>query len=156
LHRHPLVIGIACALALAGAPSAQADSSIAFSASDSLSVSMAKLSDSVANASTSSSPGDHQAEGDYRVIDVAEIADRPGLLRVRLQPLPEGREGAIDLTLPRQAADAGHVAPGGVVTAVPRPYGIEFATGPAREAFFLALDDAWMHEMRTRPVTAGS
>lgn len=147
----------AAALACAAAAPARADSMSASSASsDSVSASMAGLSDSLTDSSASSSPGQHRAEGDYRVIDVAEVPDRPGLLRLHLQPLPETREGTVDLTLPRAAAAAGHVDKGSVVTALARPYGIEFATGATHEAFFLALDDAWMQEMRSNPVTSGS
>jgi len=155
MNRLPLHFA-AAALACAAILPAHADSMSASSASDSVSTSMAGLSDSVANSSTSSSPGQHRAEGDYRVIDVAEVPDRPGLLRLHLQPLPEDREGTVDLTLPREAVAAGHVAQGGVVTALPRPYGIEFATGTPHQAFFLALDDTWMREMRSNPVASGS
>ena len=78
---------VACVAALP----AHAESSIASSASDSLSTSMAKLSDSLANSSTSSSPGQHQAKGDYKVIEVAELEGRPGMLRLRLEPLVPAR-----------------------------------------------------------------
>jgi hypothetical protein len=148
---------IAALLACVAAAPAYADSSIASSASDSLSTSMAKLSDSLSNSSTSSSPGQHQAKGDYKVIDVAELEGRPGMLRLRLQPLvPAQQGGEVQLVLPRQAAEAGHVARDTVVSALERPYGIAFAAGPRHEAFFLALDDAWVHELRTNPVTVGS
>jgi hypothetical protein len=153
MDRLNLCLAAAALLGAAALP-AHADSFSASSASDSVSTSMAGLSDSIANSSTSSSPGQHRAEGDYRVIDVAEVPGRPGMLRVHLQPLPEGREGAVDLTLPREAAAAGHVDKGGVVTALPREYGIEFATGTPHRAFFLALDDTWMREMRSNPVPA--
>jgi hypothetical protein len=155
MNRLPLhLAGLALASAISLPTSA--DSLSASTASDSLSTSMAGLSDSVSNSSTSASPGQHRADGDYRVIDVAEVPDRPGLLRLHLQPLAQGVDGTVDLTLPREAVAAGHVAQGGVVSALPRPYGIEFATGTPHAAFFLALDDAWMREMRSTPVGAGS
>ena len=53
------------------------------------------------------------------------------------------------LTLPRQAAANGHVAKDAIVTAMQRPYGIEFAAGDKHEAFFLALADDWAAEMKT-------
>ena len=144
---------VACVAALP----AHAESSIASSASDSISTTFGKLSDSLSNSSTSSSPGDHQAKGDYKVIDVAEVDGRPGMLRLRLQPFPEGRaDGEVQLVLPRQAADAGHIGRDAIVTALERPYGIEFATGAKHEAFFLALADDWMRELKTNPVTVGS
>jgi hypothetical protein len=145
-------------LACVAAAPAFADSSIASSASDSISTSFAKISDSLSNSSASSSPGQHQAKGDYKVIDVAEIEGRPGMLRLRLAPLaPEQQGGEVQLVLPRQAAAAGNVAKDGIVTALERPYGVEFAiAGPAHEAFFLALDDEWARELRTNAVTVGS
>jgi hypothetical protein len=144
-------------LACVAAGPAFAESSVASSVSDSISTSFAKISDSLANSSASSSPGQHQAKGDYKVIDVAQVEGRPGLLRLRLAPLqPAEQGGEVQLTLPREAAEAGHVAKDGVVTALERPYGIAFATGPAHEAFFLALEDDWMRELRTNAVTVGS
>jgi len=151
------VVALAAFLACVAAAPAFADSSIASSASDSISTSFAKLSDSLSNSSASSSPGQHQAKGDYKVIDVAEVDGRPNMLRLRLQPLePAQQGGEVQLVLPRQAAEAGHVARDTVVSALERPYGVAFATSPQHEAFFLALDDAWARELRTNAVTLGS
>jgi hypothetical protein len=154
LKSTPALVLAACA---AAALPAHAESSIASSASDSISTTFGKLSDSLSNSSTSSSPGDHQAKGDYKVIDVAEAEGRPGMLRLRLQPFPEGRaDGEVQLVLPREAAEAGHVARDAIVTAFERPYGVEFAAGAKHEAFFLALADDWMRELKTNVVTVGS
>ena len=151
------VATLAALLACVATAPAFADSSIASSASDSVSTSFAKLSDSLSDSSASSSPGQHQAKGDYKVIDVAEVEGRPGMLRLRLQPLvPADQGGEVQLVLPRQAAEAGHVAKDAVVSALERPYGIAFASSPQHEAFFLALDDAWERELRTNAVTVGS
>ena len=153
----PSAAVLAALLACVAAAPAHADSSIASSASDSISTSFAKLSDSLSDSSTSSSPGQHQAKGDSKVIDVAEVDGRPGMLLLRLQPLvPADQGGEVQLVLPRQAAEAGHVAKDTVVSALERPYGIAFATSPQHEAFFLALDDAWARELRTNPVSVGS
>ena len=153
----PSVAALAALLACVAAAPAHADSSIASSASESISTSFAKLSDSISNTSASSSPGQHQAKGDYKVIEVAEVEGRPGMLRLRLQPLEPARQGGeVQLVLPRQAAEAGHVAQDAVVSALERPYGVAFATHPAHEAFFLALDDEWMRELRTNAVSVGS
>jgi len=153
----PSAVALAALLACVAAAPAHADSSIASSASESISTSFAKLSDSLSNSSASSSPGQHQAKGDYKVIEVAEVDGRPGMLRLRLQPLePAVQGGEVQLVLPRQAAEAGHVAQDAVVSALERPYGVAFATHPAHEAFFLALDDEWMRELRTNAVSVGS
>jgi hypothetical protein len=137
---------------LAAAVPCFAESSIASSASDSVSVSLAKISDSISNSSQSSSNRDNRnAQGDYKVIDVAEVAGRPGMVQLHLQPLAQGDDFL--LTLPRQAAANGHVENGGIVTALQRPYGIEFATGEPHAAFFLALTDDWARELKTAPLT---
>jgi hypothetical protein len=139
------------ALAAAALP-CFAESSVASMASDSLSVSSAKISDSISNSSQSSSQRDaRNAQGDYKVIEVAEVAGRPGMLQLHLQPLAQGEDFL--LTLPRQAAANGHVAKDAVVTALQRPYGIEFATGEPHAAFFLALADDWAQELKTSPLT---
>jgi hypothetical protein len=136
---------------LAAAVPCFAESSVASSASDSVSVSLAKISDSISNSSQSSSNRDaRNAQGDYKVIDVAEVAGRPGMVQLHLQPLAEGEDFL--LTLPRQAAANGHVEKNGIVTALQRPYGIEFATTQPRAAFFLALADDVVRDTKMAPV----
>jgi hypothetical protein len=139
------------------APPCRAESSVTSFASDSLSQSSASISDSITGSSHASSPDNKQAEGDYKVLDVAELADRPGMLRLRLQPVaaaaPAAEDGTIFLTLPRAAAEHGGVAPGTVVTAMRRPYGIAFASGQPHAAFFLALDDAWARDTKAAPLS---
>ena len=135
-------------LAVAAALPCMAESSIASSASDSLSVSSAKISDSISNSSQSSSQRDaRNAQGDYKVIDVAAVEGRPGMVQLRLHALAQDDEFL--LTLPREAAANGHVAKDAIVTAMQRPYGIEFATGQEHAAFFLALADDWANELKT-------
>ncbi len=140
-------------LAAALAPPALAES-IASSASSAGSASVGSLSDSITGSSRSSSGETKVAAGDYRVIDVAERADRPGMLQLRLQATARDDEaGALWLTLPRQALAARGLAAGDLVHARQRPYGLEFAHAPAGEAFFLVLADDWHRELAPRPVT---
>ncbi len=127
---------LSCAAPLA----ALAASSAASSVSDSLTQSSASISDSLTDSSHSSSPANRQAQGDYKVIDVAEVAGQPGCEELYLR-------------LPRTAADQGHVGNGAIVTALQRPYGIEFAANQPRAAFFLALADDVVREMKLTPVT---
>ena len=131
---------------------AYADSS-ASSASDSVSDSVGSLSDSLKNSSNSSS-GDHRmAAGDYRVIDVAQAAGRPGMMQARLQAITGKDE--FTLVLPRAAAERGALVPGQIVTAEQRPYGMEFAAaahGQPQAAFFLVLNDDWQRELPAKPV----
>lgn len=133
----------------------QAESSFASSVSDSLSRSSGSISDSLHGSSNASSPDNRQVKGDYKVIDVAEVADRPGLVQLRLQPVAMADAPArqeVLLWVPREAAEKGHAGNGAIVTAMQRPYGIEFANGRSHEAFFLALADDWSRETRSTPL----
>jgi hypothetical protein len=131
--------------------------SLASSASSAGSASVGSLSDSIGGSSKSSSPDNKVAEGDYRVIDVAEAAGRPGMLRLQLQAAQaRDDDGQIWLTLPQLALAQQPISLGDIVSARHRPYGIEFARGaqaaPEREAFFLVLADDWLGELAPRAV----
>jgi hypothetical protein len=141
---------LACATPL----SCLAESSAASSISDSVSQLSGSVSDSLKGSSHSSSPDDKQVKGDYKVTDVAEVADKPGFVELHLQPVATGAAAGAEvyLTLPRAAADQGHVAVGATVTALQRPYGIEFATTQPRTAFFLALADDVARDMKMAAV----
>ncbi len=131
-----------------------AASSAASSVSDSLTQSSGSVSDSLKDSSHSSSPDNKQAQGDFQVIDVAEVADRPDYVELHLQPVATNKDGAeMYLRLPRVAAEQGHVGNGAIVTALQRPYGIEFAANQPRAAFFLALADDVVRDMKLAPVT---
>ena len=137
-------------LACAAPLTCLAASSVGSSVSDSLTESSGSVSDSLKGSSHSSSPDNKQVKGDYKVIDMAEVADRPGYVELHLQPVAAGDE--IYLRVPRVAADKGHVANGAIVTAMQRPYGIEFAANQPRAAFFLALADDYVRDMKMAPV----
>ncbi|MCK9684951.1 hypothetical protein [Scleromatobacter humisilvae] len=131
-----------------------AASSAASSVSDSLTQSSASISNSLTDSSHSSSPDNKQAQGDFQVIDVAEVAGQPGVVELHLMPVATNTKGAeMYLRLPRVAADQGHVDTGAIVTALQRPYGIEFAANQPRAAFFLALADDVVRDMKLTPVT---
>jgi hypothetical protein len=152
---YPLSTLAPAALLLAAcvaSPLAQAASSAASSASDSVSTSVGSSSTSIQKSSDGSSRATGVAAGDYRVIDVAQAADRPGQLRVRLQALADdSADGALVLTLPQQAVAQAPLAQGQVVSALQRPYGVAFARQGTE--FFLVLHDDWFRELGTRPVT---
>ena len=126
-----------------------AASSAASSLSDSLTQSSGSVSDSLKGSSHSSSPDDKQVKGDYKVTDVAEVDGQPGFVELHLQPVATGAGIEVYVKVPRAAAETGHVAAGALVTAMQRPYGIEFAAGEQHAAFFLALADDWAAEMKT-------
>lgn len=135
-------------LATAAGP-AGAASSTSSAASEGASASVGSLSTSIEQSSVSSSRGDKVADGDYTVVDVAAAQARPGQLRLTLQ-----RQGlTLFLYVPQEAVRQGGVAAGQVVAARQRPFGVEFAAGEPRRAFFLALHDGWLPELQTRAVT---
>jgi hypothetical protein len=141
-------------LACAAPLSCLAESSVTSVVSDSFSRSSGSISDSITGSSKSSSPDNKQVKGDYKVIDMAEVTARPGMVQLRLQKVAAtaGADDDVFLLLPRAAADQGHVAKDAVVTALQRPYGIEFASGQPHAAFFLALADDYMRDMKMAPV----
>lgn len=132
------------------AVAAQAGSS---SASSAASESIGSSSTSIEKSSDSSSPKDKFAQGQYKVIAMAEMARRPNMIRVRLQALT--REHEFFLILPRQAAERGQLAAGEIVEVAQRPYGLAFTsvnTTADASPFFLVLDDDWQRELKSRPV----
>ena len=111
-------------------------------------------SDSLRSSSVSSDDDRAAAiDGEYRVAAVDPIEGRPGMMRLTMDPLAaaDGR-GRIELDLPDRALGEQPILPGDTVAAQHRPYGVEFARGATREAFFLVLADDWSRDMATRPV----
>ena len=130
-----------------------AASSTASSASDSVSTSVGSISGSIQKSSDSSSKTTDVAEGDYKIIDMAAVAERPGTVRMKLQAVVDrGADGEFFLYLPQEVVAQANLAQGGVVTARQRPYGLEFADGQTRQAFFLVLSDDWYRELQTTAV----
>lgn len=149
----PSALAAAVLLALAAGAShaeslAQSASSAGSSASSAGSASLRESSDS--------SSGNKVADGDYRVIEVAERAERPGTLRLTLRATEAqgGRHAEWLLDLPRQALGERRLVVGDLVNARQRAYGIEFAhaaaAGRGREPFFLVLADDWYREIDPR------
>ena len=130
-----------------------AASSAASSASDSLSTSVGSISGSIQKSSDSSSKANGVAEGDYKIIDIAVVPERPGTVRMKLQALvDDAADREFFLYLPQKAFDQGHLSPGGIVTARKRPYGAEFANRDTRQVFFLVLNDDWYRELQANAV----
>lgn len=141
------------ALLLALASTACLAESLGFaasSASSAGSASVGSLSDSFRGSSNSSSRKNDVAEGDYRLIEVAQAPDRPQLLRLTLQ---QGDAAPVTLDVPPAALAQRALAAGDAVRATHRPYGVEFAYADTRTAFFLALDDDWKRELGPHALT---
>jgi hypothetical protein len=143
-----LLVGAFALPALAGSlvTSAAAGGSSASSAASS-------ASESSKDSSTSSSTNNRVAEGPYKIVDRVAVADRPGMVQLRLQALADaGPAGAFLLVLPAQTADQSRLAAGQTVTARQRAYGTEFAHADTAKAFFLVLSDGWSRELVSNPV----
>lgn len=140
------------ALGLAAVLPARAES-FASSASSAASQSVGSSSTSLQGSSNSSTGNDKQAvNGRYEVEQVLAVAGQPGRVRLAMKSLD--REGeTLVLELPAQTAEGALVGTGSVVTATPRPYGVQFARADQAEPFFLVVEDAWMNELPSRPVT---
>ena len=148
------------ALLLAAAGPALAESlatsasSAASSASSAGSASLRGSSDSIKGSSDSSRSDEQVAEGDYRVAAVASVEGRYGMLRLMLEPqATSGNAGGFTLDLPQRALGERPLVPGDIVSAYHRPYGLEFARGGTRDAFFLVLADDWHRDLQTRVIT---
>lgn len=147
-----LPLAAVIAMAFACVP-AQADPTS--SASSLASQSVGSSSTSIEKSSDSSSGDKKVAQGQYQVIDIAAIAEQPGMMRVHLQAASPGATQDVFLLIPRQAADRGQLVAGQIVEAQDRPYGLAFAAVEntvAAAPFFLVLDDQWHRELSSRPV----
>jgi hypothetical protein len=132
----------------------QAASSTASSASDSASSATSSASDSLKTSSNGSSKATTAVtDGDYKVIEVAALTDRPGTVRIKLQAVADpGADSEFFLYLPQQIIDKSSLGAGHIVAARQRPYGVEFARGDTRQAFFLVLDDAAYRDLKSNAV----
>jgi hypothetical protein len=146
----------AAGLVLSASLPALAASSTASSASEGASSAASSGSKSLEASSGSSTKGDKVAAGDYRIIDVAAAADRPGMVRVHLQAAVESAalnaDDSFYLVLPEHAFEKSQLAAGQKVTARQHAYGLEFASQQTQQAFFLVLSDEWYRELDSRAV----
>jgi hypothetical protein len=152
MNRLPSRLACLALLSLAALAPAHAESS-ASSASSAGSASVGSLSESIRGSSNSSSRTTQAAAGDYRIVAIADATDRPGALQLTLQSVERpGEDGRFDLIVPQAALAPHGAAPGEIVAVKPRPYGLEFARGATREAFFLVLADDWHGQLDSRAV----
>ena len=85
---------------------------------------------------------------------MAEVAGQPGFVELHLQPVAGNRSAARSTcAAARRPPTRATSANGAIVTALQRPYGIEFAANQPRAAFFLALADDVVRDMKMAPVT---
>ena len=160
MHANPRALPRLATLALllgAAALPVLAASSASSASSDSASTSVGRSSTSIQNSSDSSSGGEKKvADGDYRIIEVADAPARAGTVRLKLLPVADQakKDGEFFLYMPQEAFDQSRLDRGSVVTAKARPYGLEFATGASpKRPFFLVLADQWFRELQTKVVS---
>ncbi|MBL0729206.1 hypothetical protein JI745_15930 [Piscinibacter sp. HJYY11] len=149
-----LATALALCLGSAALP-AFASSTAASSASEGVSASVGSVSTSFEKSSDASSKKDKTAAGDYKVTDVAAVAERPGTVRLTLAPVAADAKAddSFYLYVPEQVVARDPVAAGQVITAKPRAYGVEFAKADTGRAFFLVMHDAWHRELQSNAVT---
>ena len=148
---------LALLLAAAGVP-AWAASSASSAVSDSITTSIGSVSNSIQKSSDSSSGKDEKvAEGDYKIVEVAAAPARPGTVRLKLQPVVDGaaagKGGEFFLFMPQEAFEQSRLGPGHVVTAKPRPYGLQFTQAASQKVFFLVMEDEQYRELQTKVVS---
>ena len=122
------------------------------SASSAASDSVGSVSDSFRGSSNSSSNDRHAANGHYEIQQVLAVAGQPGRVQLALKSLDRDGE-TLTLELPQLTLARAQLGSGDVITATPRPYGTQFAVAASNEAFFLVVQDAWLNELPSRPVT---
>lgn len=114
LHPRLLLSALVLSLGAVCLP-AHASSTAASSAVDSASSTASSASDSLGKSSTSSSPGNDVADGDYRVIDLADAADRPGVVRLTLQGVTVPGQPQFELFLPKTTLAQAQLGTGALV-----------------------------------------
>ncbi|MDB5745594.1 MAG: hypothetical protein JWP72_442 [Massilia sp.] len=136
---------------------AQAASTAASSASSAGSNLSGSVSDSIGASSNSSGNDDRVAAGQYQVIGIAQAPAKADTTRMTLRATAAaaGAKAAREfyLDVPNRALAARRVAAGDMVQVNERVYGYEFAHADTNKAFFLALQDAWYHELGSHKVT---
>jgi hypothetical protein len=154
---HHLLPLAACLFSAAAWSASEAGSS-ASSATSAASNSIGASSASLTTSSNSSSKDNKVAAGDYTIIELVQ-ADEAGAgpaakarLTLRAVRGEDGARAEFVLLLPPQTVAQARLARGDTITVRQRPYGLELAGGPARQAFFLVLDDAWHRELASTAV----
>lgn len=149
LNKTTLSWATALALGLVALP-ALADSTS--SASSTASASVGSSSTSLETSSNSSTGKRQVAQGTYTLVDMVAVADKPDLMRLRLQGNAAEQTPEFFLLVPRLVVQQAQLTTGQTVQAEQRSYGMAFSAA-GTSPFFLVLDDAVHRELESRPVT---
>lgn len=146
-----LLLGALALPAAAGSTASSASSDGSSASADGSSTSLETSSDG--------SSGDEKkvADGDYRIIEVADAPARAGTVRLKLHAVADeaasvAKKNEFFLYMPQEAYEQSRLGQGSVVTAKARSYGLEFADKAAKKPFFLVLADEWFRELQTKVV----
>lgn len=148
----PIRLRLACLAAVAGMTFHAHAESFTSAASSAGSASSGSVSTSLKSSSHSSTDDEKTANGDYRIVDVAQAPDHADHLRVTM--VSDESQQRIALDLPANVFAKQGLGPGDLVHAQPRAYGFEFAHADTREPFYLVLSDDWQGELAPRPVVS--
>ncbi|ALF90654.1 MULTISPECIES: hypothetical protein [Ralstonia solanacearum species complex] len=146
----PIRLRLACLAAAAGMTFHAHAESFTSAASSAGSASSGSVSTSLKSSSHSSTDDEKTANGDYRIVDVAQAPDHADHLRVTM--VSDESQQRIALDLPAAVFTQQGLGRGDYVHAERRVYGFEFARKDTREAFYLVLADNWHDELAPRPV----
>jgi hypothetical protein len=122
------------------------------SASVASGASVGSSSTSLETSSNSSTGKNQVAQGAYTLVDMVAVADKPDLLRLRLQGKAPTQTQEFFLLVPRQVVQQAQLVTGQTVHAEQRAYGLAFST-PDTSPFFLVLDDEVHRGLESRPVS---
>ncbi|ROH76585.1 DUF2145 domain-containing protein [Lonsdalea populi] len=122
--------------------------SSASSASSAESASRGSVSDSLSGSNDSSEDDEKTSGGNYQIFNVGDTPNRTGCRRVTLQGNNTRRNLVLDL--PLAVFDKQGLEAGDAMLAQQRVYGLEFAHGDTRKAFYLVLADHWHDDLAAR------
>lgn len=149
LFRTTLFLATAISLGSSALP-ALADSTS--SASSAASTSVGSSSTSLETSSNSSTGKNQVAQGAYTLLDMVAVADKPAMVRLRLQGNVATHTPEFFLLVPRLVVQQAQLVAGQTIQAEQRAYGMAFSAAGI-SPFFLVLDDAVHRELESRPVT---
>lgn len=156
----PARAGLGTALMLGMAGVACAASSASWVSVEGSSASVGSLSASVQTSSESSVRPRRAAQGPHRVtrLEPAPAPAPAGTVTMHLQPVEDPRGPArpdatrLLVRLPERTVRAAAIAVGDRIDVREQAHGLEFAHGEPPRVFFLALREAGLGELRTRPL----
>ncbi|WP_018607399.1 hypothetical protein [Uliginosibacterium gangwonense] len=133
--------------------SAYAGSVSMISVSDSISATVEGISTASSTVGKSSAKLLNLAEGDYKVVDVAQ-AQEAGKLRLTLHPVDETAAGeGFYLYVVAADVEQAQIRQGDIVSAKLRPYGVAVFGQGKSSPFALVLDEAWRKQILPQAIT---